>query len=671
MVYPVRNLTSIDGYFNEVRLHWDAPIDFSSSQDIIICRRKDQYPVELQNDSGTYNPKHKSGITHVSGFTDYNQVEVFNGTVVYPTGAVTATAGVINDAGAAWTINAYKGRIVRDAVSNNYRILSNTATSLVLDTTSTPDITDSIFIILPDFPANDWEEFSSTTGSAAVGGVITDISSEFDDLRLQTDELVNMLVVIGSTTYYVTSNTSSTFTLNAAPTLGATTYTILAKFGTLGKALPFSDTYLNSEEAASYTGTGLEDEQYYHYTAFCNDNTANIAEAVFHYSDDSKSTMVVGTSCKDRSGQDRLYGLWPGYNRDVDSNGDMFDVMGVMDSGLNEVRTHVNLFRPYQSKTIHANATKYVPMQFGLNKLSNKIGIGAFRRLGDELVSINKLKGSKEGLYELIRTITEWDITGGSGDIDGAIDDGANILYFRFWSDIWPDNARMFGFVNSFDNDGGSAYTYTNATGNIVYAAGTDLTDVSVGYVFVGTNGGWYPILEINVGGSAITIRIEAGLDPGGLGIMDDAAPTGDSGDVLSGTPLANSARFLNTQIGVVIPGIFSTRLVSIKVPNIALHEGVSTGMTPSTLTDATASFPDLTGNFILPKESEPTNLYKITSNTATSITIDEKFSNIASTGDYAILSPLNAQRLLEIYNIIKDYIPTFCTVIFEFENTL
>jgi len=205
-----------------------------------------------------------------------------------------------------------------------------------------------------------------------------------------------------------------------------------------------------------------------------------------------------------------------------------------------------------------------------------------------------------------------------------------------------------------------------------ITSSAPDLSSVQPGYVFVAGDGSWNVILDVGASAGppillASEIRIAAGL----TGIAD-AAPSGDSGDILSKTPLENAARFLNTQIGVVIPGIFSTRLMTIRVPNIALFEGESSGMTSTTLTDLAAAWPvdGLVGSYILPKEAEPNSIFKITANTATEVTIEGTFSNTDDVGDYAILSPLNANRLLQLNKIITNFIASFAVVIFDFDNS-
>ncbi len=72
--------------------------------------------------------------------------------------------------------------------------------------------------------------------------------------------------------------------------------------------------------------------------------------------------------------------------------------------------------------------------QTGLPSIGYTIGADTLRRVAAELISCWKLKGSKEGIARFIRVITTWDVTNGTGDFSGSIQDFLpNVSALRFF----------------------------------------------------------------------------------------------------------------------------------------------------------------------------------------------------------------------------------------------
>ena len=73
----IRDFVARNSNPNEISLNWNRPDNLDTSQEIVIIRRKDQFPMELSNTDPIFASKF-----NVSGFTDPVQVEIFRGTLI-------------------------------------------------------------------------------------------------------------------------------------------------------------------------------------------------------------------------------------------------------------------------------------------------------------------------------------------------------------------------------------------------------------------------------------------------------------------------------------------------------------------------------------------------------------------------------------------------------------
>lgn len=140
--------------------------------------------------------------------------------------------------------------------------------------------------------------------------------------------------------------------------------------------------------------------------------------------------------------------------------------------------------------------------------------------------------------------------------------------------------------------------------------------------------------------------------------------------------PVVPGGRFAKSLPGIVIPGFFTFREFVIQLPNVALLIGNSTGFSSGSNTtimeDSSATFgPDdsLVGNFLIPNTEEVNDIFEIVANTNTTITVRGTVNNRGVGGDYAILSPLNANRFIILNRLLPSYIPFGTRPGFRFVN--
>lgn len=129
--------------------------------------------------------------------------------------------------------------------------------------------------------------------------------------------------------------------------------------------------------------------------------------------------------------------------------------------------------------------------------------------------------------------------------------------------------------------------------------------------------------------------------------------------------PFVAGGRFARGLPGIVIPGFFTFREFVITVPNVALYVGKSSAFTTGTGTtimqDTSANYGatnSLVGNFLLPNQEEINDLFVIVANTTQTITVKGVINNKSIGGNYAVLSPLNANRFLILNKLLPYYIP-------------
>lgn len=208
---------------------------------------------------------------------------------------------------------------------------------------------------------------------------------------------------------------------------------------------PYIDDYKVESEALTRVGTGLLDDQFYYYTAFTKLESANVAQAEFSNVDAGTSTQVFALSTADKSFGTLLFNLFPGVIKDLDATGDLEDLMEVFGFQLNEIHSLINNFTLQDTDNVLTTALQPLSEQTGLPTVGFSIGADTLRRIGRDLISAWKLKGSKEGIALFIRIITTWDITNGTADFGAAIEDFLpNVEALRFFdANLGSLNTRL------------------------------------------------------------------------------------------------------------------------------------------------------------------------------------------------------------------------------------
>lgn len=333
--------------------------------------------------------------------------------------------------------------------------------------------------------------------------------------------------------------------------------------------VPFNSTV--KPTAGEYRfGRGLEDDQFYYYTAFV--DLGPDSRCVYGIAGTSASTQFAGLSLKDRGFGDYLYGLLPMIYRTEDKTGDLKDLMEVIGANLNE---NLSLVSAYNLSDPHKVYEAVLPAQnntLGYDFSEYGLGIDTFRRISSDIVGAWRLKGTKDGLAKFIRIITTWKI----------------------------DNPRE----QIIDTIGGANFMQTASP--IIYGSDIHIFDT------------------VDGSGAKIFQRLPSTIPP----------TTGYRGYL-------------------------------IEVKGVAINLGVSTAVTPTTLTDDRAPFiSNLKGNFIFPSDTEPSEFFEIFSNTEDTIFIvqpgNKKIMNLNPGQTYFVLSPLEKDRFLRLYKLLKYFGPIF-----------
>jgi hypothetical protein len=149
----VKNLevnTSVEG---ELRLYWESPRDLSEGEELVVVRRKDAFPVEIRNRN------------FEDRYTDVAQVEVLRASPFYCSHLIPNGFGVLLVAGdnsfspamsELERDNKYSGRLIRDSLSQVFRITSNNETEISYESISNNssnqvEPVEGAFTILADF----------------------------------------------------------------------------------------------------------------------------------------------------------------------------------------------------------------------------------------------------------------------------------------------------------------------------------------------------------------------------------------------------------------------------------------------------------------------------------------------------------------------------------------
>jgi len=437
----VRDFKASTSLPNQTALNWRMPLDFNNSNDEeIVTRTITHYPMELFN------------AAFPNRATDSRPVEIFRGKTIVGTnpGTISVLGNVLTDTGAAFPIFPnLVGRFLRDSNSKVFKILSNTATSITLD--SAP--ANGKYAVLPDFvedsrPQENYEsDIRTTSGVGFVKNLVKIVNGSLVVIAFQPDELANLIFKdAAGTKFIVKSNTADTvfFFESSIPSLGIGMSMLNSHFDST--PLPYIDNFRTDLEAAARSGTKLQDNKFYYYTVFTKPVGANVAQAQYASIDSGLSTQGYAISMMDRGFGDLMYNqLWPTLYRELDDTGDLEDLMSIFGFQFNEIHSLIDTYKLQDADNVLVTALLPLSEQTGLPSIGYSIGADTLRRVAAEMLSCWKLKGSKEGIAVFIRVITTWDITNGTADFSEAISDFLpNLTALRFFDpNLGSTNVRI------------------------------------------------------------------------------------------------------------------------------------------------------------------------------------------------------------------------------------
>lgn len=392
---------------NKIGLNWKAPVDFNNSVDeLIVTRTITHFPMELYNAAFSNRA------------TDSRPIEIFRGKSVYGSD-ISSPSGLPTNPNLA-------GRLLRDSNSKIHRITANTATSITLETVAAS----GKFIVLPDFPEDvrpqeNYElDDRTTAGSGYIQNLVIISSGAILVKQFVQDELVNLVFKdANGDKFIVKSNTANTvyFWEAATPVLGPGMSMLNSHFDS--QPLQYVDSFRTEFEAANRSGTKLQDNKFYYYTVFTKPENVNVAQSDHANFDSGVSTQAWALSIQDKDFGTVLYDLWPSMYRELDSTGDLEDLMHVFGHQLNELYGLISTYNLQDSDNILVSALLPLSEQTGLPTVGYTIGIDTLRRIARNMIDAWKLKGSKEGIALFIRILTTWDVTNGTGDFSTYIID--------------------------------------------------------------------------------------------------------------------------------------------------------------------------------------------------------------------------------------------------------
>lgn len=148
-----RNFIVNSSKFGQLEAHWDIPVAFEDGEEIVVCRRKDAFPVEIRNRN------------FEDRYTDVAQVEVFRGSPLYCSHLVVSDFTLIIAMDNSFTPSSVTefqrdskliGRLIRDSIGQVFRITANTETELTVENIATNpnkqvQPVEGAFIMLADY----------------------------------------------------------------------------------------------------------------------------------------------------------------------------------------------------------------------------------------------------------------------------------------------------------------------------------------------------------------------------------------------------------------------------------------------------------------------------------------------------------------------------------------
>lgn len=439
-----RNISIVTGKAKEISINWKAPLFFNNDYDeLILTRSISHFAMELYNSA------------FPTKSTDSRPLEIFRGRTIVgtDTGTISVSSNTLTDTSASFpTSPKLIGRLLRDQTSQVFKITDNTTTSITVENINNLTLADGKYIILPDFSSDtrvqeNYEVDIRTSASLATiqDLVVVDNGSlvvkSFDD-----DELANLIFIDGAgTRLLIKSNTSNiiTFFDQVTPVIGPGMAILNSHVNTT--PIPYTDNFLNQTEIDNRIGTGLRDDTTYYYTLFTIPVSANVAQAEFGVYGSGVSTQDYAISPALKNFGDKLYNYWPSVFKELDETEDLEDLMQVFGSFFDELHALVNTYKLQDTDNVVVTALLPLSEQFGLPSVGFSLGADTLRRIAKDIVSCWKLKGSKEGIALFIRVITTWDITDGTADFSGAIQDTLpNVEAFRFFDlNLGSTNTRF------------------------------------------------------------------------------------------------------------------------------------------------------------------------------------------------------------------------------------
>jgi hypothetical protein len=509
-----------------------GPAYLQVTTDVIVQRRKDAFPVEL--DTGTV-------------YTQNVAVEIFNANDIFGSGNASVVDGknIFTDANADFTDDII-GRIFRDSSSFNF-IVEAVLSPTELQLQSNDTLHNGVYVILSDFPQTNQPQVSPKNylQITSAAGVINDPNGFLIDSATGAyavpHQLANRIVMdANSVSYLILDNTVTQLILatTSTPFVGIyPAYNILQTFNGINTQFFYVDDFVNSVQAAARLGTGLEPDQWYYYTAFTKNKAIGPAGENFATFDNASSTQAYALSTGTSDFGNLLYNnFWPLVYRETDSDidasgkpaasgtGNLQDLMSIFGTQFDELYSLIKTFNLQDPTTIALPALNQFSYQLDLAPTDSIIGIDTLRRVGEEMIDVYKNKGDKIGIYKYVRIITTWDITGGNGDINAAIIDTVpNINALRLYSSaLGLLNTRLYGslvIVAEFN------FTNYDITSGVVSVPTTvDLSTVQVG-----------DYLDINSTLYAILGGITVDPVPNGTILFDNPIPLSYMYNIVTG----------------------------------------------------------------------------------------------------------------------------------------
>jgi hypothetical protein len=144
---------------NEITLTFKKPDSFSSDHEIVICRRKDSFPLELYNDNPVFNSK-----VDTSGFTDVTQVEIYRAQEIIGQNGIGSNGKLEDNSTLFPDDSLLTGRILRDSSSHCFRIISNTTHEILVSGVPSS----GAYVVLADFPNSNGELRTGTISTVGI-----------------------------------------------------------------------------------------------------------------------------------------------------------------------------------------------------------------------------------------------------------------------------------------------------------------------------------------------------------------------------------------------------------------------------------------------------------------------------------------------------------------------